>query len=273
MCSVFQISRSSYYSWLKNGSTQAKSDQLRAKVKESFKKNKGHYGSPRLAIEMRANGVEVSRSTVARVMRSEGLIARPRAKYVHTTDSDHMYKIADNILNRDFRATRLNEKWVSDITYIHTRKGWTYLTVIIDLADRMVVSWTLSDNMTCQDTTIQALKIALERRTIQRPLLFHSDQGVQYSTPSFTKLINATKWMTQSMSRKGNCWDNAVAESFFKSLKTEWVRNFRYANKEYAQRSIFDYIDRWYNTKRRHSSIGYISPLEKYNSFFNRKAA
>jgi len=206
-------------------------------------------------------------------MKREGLVARPRAKYVHTTDSDHGYQIAENILNRDFTATRPNEKWVSDITYILTQNGWKYLTVILDLFDRMVVAWTLSSDMSCENTTVNALKIALQRRKINQPLLFHSDRGVQYCSVLFRYVLNQNPWISQSMSRKGNCWDNAVAESFFKSLKTEWVKKLKYQSLEDAKKSIFDYIERWYNTKRRHSANGYMSPLKKYKLFFNRNAA
>jgi len=206
-------------------------------------------------------------------MKREGLVARPRAKYVHTTDSDHGYQIAENILNRDFTATRPNEKWVSDITYILTQNGWKYLTVILDLFDRMVVAWTLSSDMSCENTTVNALKIALQRRKINQPLLFHSDRGVQYCSVLFRYVLNQNPWISQSMSRKGNCWDNAVAESFFKTLKTEWVKKLKYQSLEDAKKSIFDYIERWYNTKRRHSANGYMSPLKKYKLFFNRNAA
>jgi transposase InsO family protein len=165
-------------------------------------------------------------------MKTNGLVARPRRKYVHTTDSDHNWQVADNLLNRQFFATRPNEKWVSDISYILTKEGWTYLTVIVDLFDRMVVGWTLSSDMSTENTTIKCLKIAMERRTIDKSLLFHSDRGVQYCSSSFRDVLAKNPRIIQSMSRKGNCWDNAVAESFFKTLKTEWVRKFKYRNLE-----------------------------------------
>jgi transposase InsO family protein len=250
-----------------------KRDQIREQVIKSFKQNKCIYGSPRLVFELQEQGYEVSRSTVARVMKTERLIARPRRKYVHTTDSDHNWQVVDNILDRQFSATRPNEKWVSDISYILTKEGWTYLTVIIDLFDRMVVGWTLSPDMSTENTTIKSLKIAMERRTINQALLFHSDRGVQYCSSSFRDILAINPKVNQSMSRRGNCWDNAVAESFFKTLKTEWVSKCKYQNLEDAQRSIFDYIERLYNTKRRHSANNYMSPLQKYYLFFNRNAA
>lgn len=272
MCALFQISRSSYYAWMKKGVAFLKRDQILDQVTKSFKANKCLYGSPRLAVELKEQGCDVSRATIARVMRNEGLVARPRRKYVHTTDSDHNWKVANNILNRDFSATRPNKKWVSDISYIPTLQGWTYLTVILDLADRMIVSWSLSSDLSSENTSIRALKIAMKRRKINQPLLFHSDRGVQYCSATFTDVLNKNHWIEQSMSRKGNCWDNAVAESFFKTLKTECVNKFKYHDIEDAQRSIFDYIERWYNTKRRHSAIGYLSPLQKH-LFFHRDAA
>ena len=273
MCKLFDISRSGYYAWKHRSTRKTKSEQISERVKTMFRKKRKMYGSPRLAVELQAQGYNVSRSTVARIMRSKGLIARPRRRYVHTTRSNHGHPIAVNLLNREFTASRPNEKWVSDITYIPTRQGWTYLTVIIDLADRMVVSWSLSKEMSSETTTIKAMKIAMERRKITQPLLFHSDQGVQYCSDHFQALIKSNQWITQSMSRKGNCWDNAVAESFFKSLKTEWVKRHDYRTYKEAQSSIFDYIERIYNTTRRHSANGYLSPLDRYKLFFNRVAA
>ena len=273
MCRLFTISRSSYYAWCNRPERTLKRDEIRSSVRYSFEKNKRTYGSPRLTLELQEQGIKVSRATVARVMRKESLIARPRARYVHTTDSAHGLAVAENILNRDFSASRLNEKWVSDISYIPTKQGWAYLTVILDLADRMVVSWSLSPDMSCQNTTLKALKIALQRRKINQPLLFHSDRGVQYCSADFRQVVEQNRWLSQSMSRKGNCWDNAVAESFFKSLKTEWVKKYKYSSIKEANKSIFDYIERWYNTKRKHSAIGYLSPLQKHLLFFNRSAA
>ncbi len=273
MCKVFQISRSSYYAWTKRSGSKLKRDAIRSCVRASFKKNKGHYGSPRLVREMRDQGHQVSRSTVARVMKEERLIARPRAKYVHTTDSDHSHRVAPNLLNREFDASAPNEKWVSDITYIRTRQGWAYLTIILDLADRMVVSWHLSSDLSCENTTLKTFRKALEKRTINKPLIFHSDRGIQYCASIFVDELKRNRFIKQSMSRKANCWDNAVAESFFKTLKIECIHQFSYQNIQQANASIFDYIERWYNTRRRHSAIGYISPLQKYNLFFNRNVA
>jgi transposase InsO family protein len=177
------------------------------------------------------------------------------------------------LLNRNFKATRINEKWVSDITYIRTQKGWVYLTVILDLADRMVVSWNISEDMSCENTVLKAYKIAMIRRKISRPLLFHSDRGIQYCSINFRRILNKTPLVSQSMSRKGNCWDNAVIESFFKTLKVEWTNKHNYQNLEIARKSIFDYIERWYNTKRKHSAFSFLSPAQKNFLLINRNVA
>jgi transposase InsO family protein len=264
MCSVLGVSRSAYYDWLKKRVIRNKVDHYKKEVIKEFSASKRTYGSPRICQVLNEKGISVSKSTVARIMKNIGLQARPKRKFVHTTDSKHNYKVFGNILNRNFEAKRINQKWVSDITYIPTSKGWTYLTVIIDLADKMVVGWSLSDQMTAQSTTIACLKLALKRRKIRERLIFHSDRGVQYCSIDFRQIIRKSKHTIQSMSRKGNCWDNAPAESFFKTLKVEWTNKFVYEDIDEARKSIFDYIERWYNTQRKHSTIGYMSPLEKY---------
>lgn len=273
MCSLLQISTSGFYDWKKRKFKESKCKKIELKVAVIFEQSKQTYGSPRIQSKLKDQGIYVSQSTVARAMQSLGILARPRKKYVATTDSKHDFKVFKNILNRDFKATRLNEKWVSDISYIPSKKGWLYLTTIIDLADRMVVAWNLSKDMSCANTTSRTLQLSLKRRKIDRPLILHSDRGVQYACAEFRSLVKTNKLITQSMSRKGNCWDNAVAESFFKTLKTEWTNKFVYKDLNEAKKSIFDYIERWYNTQRKHSAIDYLSPLQKHNLFFNRTAA
>ncbi|MCE2503071.1 MAG: IS3 family transposase [Chlorobi bacterium] len=162
---------------------------------------------------------------------------------------------------------------MSDITYIHRAKWWAYLTIIIDLADRMVMAWNLSKELSSEQTTIKTLHIALERRKIDQPLLFHSDRGVQYAASTFRKGLKKHRYITRSMSRTGNCWENAVSESFFKTLKTERTNKHKYRSLEEAKKAIFDYIERWYNTQRVHSSIDYLSPLKKHYLLTNRTAA
>ena len=272
MCKALGISRSTFYNWRKNRHNVKLNKSIDEDIIKVFQQSKRTYGSPRISKALEHRGIVVSKSTVARMMRTLKIQARPRRKYVHTTDSKHDHKVFENILNRNFESIQVNQKWLSDITYIPTKNGWSYLTVIIDMADRMVVAWNLSSDMTAHNTTVACLKKALNKRTLKEQLIFHSDRGVQYCCSEFRMIAQASKNIKQSMSRKGNCWDNAPAESFFKTLKVEWTRKYQYQNIEQARNSIFDYIERWYNTKRKHSSIGYMSPLEKYY-FLTRTAA
>jgi len=198
-------------------------------------------------------------------MKRLNLRSKTREKFKVTTDSNHSYQIAPNILNRDFTATRISQKWVSDLTYIRTKAGWLYLTTVIDLADRKVIGWAFSKSMTAKETSIKALKMAIKCRGVKPGLIFHSDRGVQYACDEFKKVINNNK-IHQSMSRKGNCWDNSVAESFFKTLKTELVYQYKFEDREIAKMKIFEYIEGFYNSKRIHSAIGYLTPnqMEEY---------
>jgi transposase InsO family protein len=193
---------------------------------------------------------------------------------VITTDSKHSLPIAENKLNRDFTSLNLGEKWVSDITYIRVNDDWNYLTTIMDLADRKIVGWSLSEDMTTENTIMKAWLSARKNRSINSGFLFHSDRGVQYASNKMTNLFSFNRKITQSMSRKGNCWDNAVAESFFKTIKHEWLYRFKFSSYEKLFDAIEDYMD-WYNCKRIHSSLGYRTPLEmemKLRGFFNKAA-
>ena len=232
-----------------------------AEVAIIFEKSKATYGSPRVYLELEKKGIETSESTVARRMRSLELAPKGKKKFKHTTDSDHDLAISPNLLNRVFTVTELGRVWVSDITYIRVKHSFVYLTTIIDLADRMVVGWSLSNNMTDEDTVIAAFKKAVKNRPIKAGLLFHSDRGSQYASKAFRNLLGEENCI-QSMSRKGNCWDNAVAESFFKTLKVESLYRFKFENYQQVYSAIFDYIDGWYNTKRIHSSLDGRSPAE-----------
>jgi len=184
-----------------------------------------------------------------------------RRKYVVTTDSKHGFPIANNELNRDFTSLKLGEKWVSDITYIRVNDHWNYLTTIIDLADRKVVGWALSEDMTTENTIMKAWISARESRTIRKGFIFHSDRGVQYASNKMSNLFYFNRKITQSMSRKVNCWDNAVAESFFKTIKHEWLYRFKFYSFNQLFESVTDYIN-WYNKERLHSTLGYLTPLE-----------
>ena len=194
------------------------------------------------------------------------LIARPKKKYVITTDSTHGFKVPENLLDRNFKVERLNSVWVSDITYIRVASYWMYLTVIIDLADRMVVGWTLSKDLTANNTVMTAFKMAVKNRgvTKQDKLLFHSDRGIQYACNDFVDLLKQYNCI-QSMSRKGNCWDNAVAESFFKTIKVECIDQYLFQSEESLFTVVFRYIEGWYNTMRIHSALGGMSPRDSFN--------
>lgn len=235
---------------------------LQLEIKTIFDESKGTYGSPRIHEELKKLGKPVSRRRIAKLMRVCGLKSRIKRKFRITTNSKHPYPIAENLLDRNFNPANLNEVWVSDITYIKTNEGWLYLTIILDLCDRQVIGWALSRSLKTIDTIIPAWNMALSKRKITENLIFHSDRGVQYACKEFRELLEKNPFVTQSMSRKGNCWDNAVAESFFKTLKVECVYQCKYNTVNDAKLSVFEYIEVWYNRKRIHSSLGYKTPME-----------
>ena len=272
MCKVFRVRKSSYYEWMKNGPSVRwkENETLLIEIMDIFEDSHKTYGSPRITEELRAKGKKVSRKRVANIMRAADIQARKSKKFVVTTDSRHGYPIVPNVLERRFLATRPGEIWVSDITYVRTKHGWLYLTVIIDMYDRKVIGWSMSSGLSAIETVIPAWLMATWNRPITQNLIFHSDRGVQYACEAFTKIIKSNKLITRSMSRKGNCWDNAVAESFFKTIKVEWIYSKSYINQNQAQLSIFEWIESWYNRQRRHSALGYktIEEFEKINSNF-----
>jgi transposase InsO family protein len=276
MCKVLKVSKSGYYHWLKLSPSKRwfQNQILSLTIDDIFKDSFESYGSPRIKRELEKLGYDVSRPRVARIMKSKGLYARRRRNFKATTDSRHDYPIAPNILARNFRVTRKNQLWVSDITYIRTKQGWMYLSVIIDLFNRKIIGWAFSDNLSTSDTIIPAWEMALAKTTITKELIFHSDRGVQYASDKFTSLIkNYNGLIKQSMSRKGNCWDNAVAESFFKSLKVEWVYKHDYNQRSEAELSIFQWIETWYNRRRIHSYLGYKTISEFEMEMLNQKMA
>lgn len=268
MCRVLHVSRSGYYSWLCAGPSNRKLENadLIVRIRKIHSKSRSTYGSPRIAKELRAQGTLISRPRVARLMRCAGLRSIVARRYrVATTDSRHGFHVAENLLDRDFRTGILGRAWVSDLTYIRTTQGWLYLTTVIDLADRKVIGWALSDNMTAKDTSVAAWKMAVRNRPVTPGLIFHSDRGVQYACNEFTSLLKAYPTVRQSMSRKGNCWNNAVAESFFKTLRSECTDHLQKLNLKQTEIAVFDYIECWYNTHRRHSALNYMTPLEYEN--------
>jgi transposase InsO family protein len=235
--------------------------------------SKKTYGSPRIARELQARSIAVSRPRVARLMKLANIRSKSRKRYVVTTDSKHHFPVSENKLNRNFNPGRIGKAWVSDITYIKTAQGWLYLTVILHLGDRKVIGWSLSKSLKAIHTTIPAWKMAVQHRPITEELIFHSDRGVQYACTEFCQILSANKNVTRSMSRKGNCWDNAVAESFFKNLKIEWTNEENYSTIQQASVPVFEYIEAWYNTKRRHSSLNYKTPVEYENYLLTLKTA
>lgn len=273
MCKVLGVSSSSYYYWLKYpvSLTELKSQELLVHINRVYQKIRCRYGSPRITIELRASGIWVSRPRVARIMKRANLKSIVRRKYrVQTTDSRHTYALSENYLERDFTTERLGQKWVSDLTYLKTSEGWLYLTTLMNIADRKAIGWALSETMKAGDTTVAPFKMATKNRPIVQPLLFHSDRGVQYACNEFTEQLKIRP-IKQSISRKRNCWDNAVAESFFKTLKTEMVYHRSFPTKAEAKLAVFEYIEDWYNRQRRHSALGYLTPCQFEELLLNNK--
>jgi len=275
MAELFGISRSAYYKWLKSGVTDSQNypdAELIRLIKEIVLRHNYRYGNPRVKKELfKKHGLCVSRKKIAGLLRKHGLNARRMRKYTTTTDSSnrrfaHSYPVCENILNRNFFAAKPGQKWVSDITYLRTLNDWVYLTVVIDLYDRKVIGWSLSDNLETVNTTIPAFQMAVRNRPPENDLIFHSDRGVQYCAYSFRDVMrNLYPDVRQSMSRKGNCWDNACSESFFKTLKSEEEKTSgRYSSAEVRQ-AVFFYIESYYNRERMHSALDYVTPNE-YNS-------
>ena len=277
MCKCMSVSKNAFYNWVKTrglDKTKASKKTLKQRIKVIFNENKEIYGSYRIQKVLERENLYYSRSYIGLLMKEMGLRSVLKRKFVITTDSKHSFPIANNKLDRDFTSLKLGEKWVSDITYIRVKDDWNYLTTIMDLADRKVVGWTLSEDMTTENTVIKAWISARQNRNIINGFIFHSDRGVQYASNKMSSLLSYNRKITQSMSRKGNCWDNAVAESFFKTIKHEWLYRFKFNSFNQLYKSIDDYIT-WYNTKRIHSSLGYISPLEmeiKLRKIINKAA-
>jgi transposase InsO family protein len=271
MCQMLEVSRSGYYAWRDRPASvgQQRRVELMGRIRQVHGQSRGTYGSPRVTAELQDQGAKVCQNTVAKYMRQEGLRVTPRRRFLpQTTDSDHPYPIVGNELDQDFTASAPNQKWACDLTYIWTDEGWLYLSVVIDLFSRRVVGWSMSDHLRAEGVA-EALQMALQRR---RPppdgsLLHHSDRGVQYACQRYRSLLQE-HGIACSMSRRGNCYDNAVMESFFGTIKTERVHRERYRTRAEARSSVFEWIECWYNRRRRHSSLGYLSP-ETYEAQFN----
>lgn len=275
MCRMLQVSRSGFYAWEKRPLSQraCEDQRLRLHVRASHRRSRGRYGSPRVYQDLKAQGEETSEKRVARLMREEGLRGKQRRKHRTTTNSRHAHAVAENVLNRQFEPEQVegpNRVWVSDLTYVPTQEGWLYLAIVLDLAARVVVGWSMSDSME-SSVVLNALQMALESRRPRPGLLHHSDRGVQYACEDHRALL-AAHGITASMSRKGNCWDNAVAESFFATLERELIDDADWETHEQAKRDIFEFIEIWYNRQRLHSTLGYMTPVS-YEALLLEKAA
>ena len=260
LCEVMQVSRSGYYAWRRRGDSVREKENRRLvpMVRELHRQSDMTYGTRRIAEDLQDCGIPCGRARARTLMGLAGVTARQTRKFKATTNSAHDLPVAPNLLGRDFSVDAPDKVWVSDITYIWTREGWLYLAVVIDLFSRMVVGWSLGDRIT-RRLVMDALRMGVGRRWPAPGLTHHSDRGVQYCSSDFQKLLTAFG-MTCSMSRKGDCWDNAVAESFFGTLKAERVPLRGYRTKDEARRDIVDYIEMFYNSRRRHSYLGYVSP-------------
>ncbi|SHJ58294.1 Transposase InsO and inactivated derivatives [Arenibacter nanhaiticus] len=266
MCKIMRVSKNAYYTWLRTRNTNTTNSSLeilKQSIQEIYHDSNQIYGSLRIQKVLERQGMFYSRSYIAYLMKQMGLKSILSRKFRGTTtDSQHSFPVAANLLARDFTSDYLGEKWVSDITYIKIGSHWNYLTTILDLADRKVLSWVLSEDMSTENTVYKAWILARKRREISDNHIFHSDRGSQYASNKITSLLSLSCKTTQSMSRKGNCWDNAVAESFFKTIKYECIHRHNFKTYFQAYQIIENYIN-WYNNVRIHSALDYKTPTEK----------
>ena len=261
MCRVLDVSESGFSAWRKRPACQRcrEDAQLTQDIQQVFERHQGRYGSPRIYRELKDGGRKIARTRVARLMREADIRARRKRPRVLTTKRDATHPVAPNILHREFPATAPNTKWVTDITYIPTTARWLYLAVILDLSSRAVVGWSMSAS--CDETLAEnALRMAVARRRPKAGFLHHSDRGCQYTSRAYQSQL-AQLGAVVSMSRQGNCWDNAAMESFFGSLKEECVGNQLYSSHEQARRALFEYLEMYSNRQRMHSTLGYVSPF------------
>jgi transposase InsO family protein len=262
MCDTLGVSPAGFYAWRSRPASdqQQRRDALLVEIAAVHTEVQQRYGSPRIHAELKAKGVACCVNTVAKLMHDNDIRAKSARKFKNTTDSNHPLPVADNLLDRQFEAQAPNERWVTDITYVPTREGWLYLAVVEDLYSRMVVGWSMADTMTSR-LVVDALAMAVARRLPGEGLLTHSDRGSPYASDHYQRLLGR-HGIACSMSGVGPCWENAPMESFFASLKKELVHHEDYQTRAEARASIFEYIETFYNPKRRHSSLGYLSPAE-----------
>lgn len=268
MCRILKVSQSGYYSWIDRPESRRdlRRQEMAKAIKFSHERSFRIYGYRKvhedLTQEMK---IECCRETVRRIMRASGLRSKVKRRWIRTTHSDHEYQVAGNVLDGNFSVDRPDRVWVTDITYVRTGEGWLYLAAVMDLFGRRIIGWSMSKRI---DTELvsNALRMALKQRGIGKDLLHHSDRGSQYCSDMYQRTLRKLK-ITCSMSRKGNCWDNACIESFFGSLKSEWIPGKRYETREEAKKDIFMYIEMFYNRQRRHETLGYVSPAEYERRF------
>ncbi len=262
MCRILQVSRAGYYYWLRRkiSARQSEDGRLLEIIKHHHRRSRGTYGLPRIYAAIRKEGLKVNRKKIARLMRANNIKAKTKRRFRITTVRNSEAAASENILNQNFTASKENKIWTGDITYLWTKEGWLYLAVVMDIYSRKIVGWSIDSSLSTE-LVIRALVMAIVHRNPQRGIIFHSDRGSQYTSSSFRQILK-NYGMLQSMSSKGNCYDNAITESFFHTLKTELVYWERYRTREEAKRSIFEYIEINYNRRRLHSSLGYLSPVE-----------
>lgn len=262
MCRLLEVSRSGFYAWLERKDAREVSDrQLLQLIREIFAQSNETYGSPRIYRELRARKVRCDKARVERLMRENEITPPRKKKYRVTTDSNHNNPVAPNVLQRDFSSPGPNRRWASDITYVWTWAGWLYLAVVLDLFSRRVVGWAMDTRLDTESLTLSALQMALTSRAPDRGLIHHSDRGTQYTSGDFQRVLDA-RGIVCSMSRRGDCWDNAVVESFFATLKLDLVFRRTFRTRAEARQAIFNYIEVFYNRQRRHSYLGYRNPVE-----------
>ena len=262
MCRQLKVSRSGYYAWATREPSlhQQQDDKLVVEIKTAHKDSRGSYGSPRIVRDLKERGFKVGRRRVARLMRDNGITGHVPRRFRRTTDSKHGLDVAGNVLDREFEVDAPDKVWATDITYIRTWEGWMYLAVVVDLFSRRVVGWSMATHMRT-GLVLGALRMALGRRSPRPDLLHHSDRGSQYASHSYRQELDS-RGITCSMSRKGDCWDNAVVESFFATLKKDLIHRRPWPSVRGARTAIAEYMEVFYNRKRRHSKLGYVSPAE-----------
>lgn len=272
MCRVFRVSRSGLYDWInrRKSSHKQEDEVLDKEIKTIFDSSRQTYGARRIKGELAEKGKQVSRSRVRRLMKNQNLEVKTKKKFKVTTNSGHGLPVAENLLNREFDVDMPDRTYVGDITSIWTDEGWLYLAVFLDLFSRQVVGWSMASRMKAQ-LVVNALVMACERRSPKAGLIVHSDRGSQYASKKYRKQLVANDFVC-SMSRRGNCWDNAPAESFFRTLKTELVHHFQFKTRQEAIDAIFEYIEVFYNRQRKHSTLGYQSPAVFEQNYYSEAA-